>query len=114
MNNDILALREIEWAERKNLSKLDLSGYELERLPDLLFHISTLRDLNLSGNHIREIPDQIDLLNLTTLNLSRNLISDLPSQFANLSKMRRLNRSDNKITNSEMLFSRLKLFHALQ
>ncbi|GFT61566.1 chaoptin [Nephila pilipes] len=85
----------------RNLRVLDLSQNNLESLKENIFYFTSLERLNLSGNHLLQLPSTI--LNmvhrtLRNLDLSLNEFKNLSSvNFTNLSKLQALNLSSNHI-----------------
>ncbi|RCV66037.1 Leucine-rich repeat (LRR) protein [Methanophagales archaeon] len=70
-----------EIVELKNLSELNLSKNQLERLPAEIVELKNLTGLYLSGNQLETLPAEIrKLTNLTTLDLSRNLLKSPPPE----------------------------------
>jgi Leucine-rich repeat (LRR) protein len=70
-------------ARREQSKTLDLSSYklggELEEIPNEVFDLPQLEELNLYNNNIREVPERIrDLANLKRLSLVRNPIEKVP------------------------------------
>jgi len=73
----------IECARREQSKRLDLSGHilfgELDKIPDAVFDLPQLENLNLSRNNIREVPERIrDLANLKSLSVVGNPIEKVP------------------------------------
>ncbi|OHS95161.1 hypothetical protein TRFO_10643 [Tritrichomonas foetus] len=67
----------------KNFSKCivrcDLSFNQIEKIPEIFFiDLPHIRFLNIDGNKIQQLPDNILNTNLVSLNISENPISDLP------------------------------------
>ena len=122
------AVRRIQWAVKKKLIELDLSGLGLEELPpeivkcrqletlllgrfskkntneltnfpDAILQLTNLKILNLSHNPITSIPEAIgQLSNLTELTLLDTQITSIPEAIGQLSNLTRLDLSYNKIT----------------
>lgn len=75
---------------------LDLSGQNLQKPPQEIGKLKSLRVLNLSSNEIRELPDFIFRLpHLETLILSHNLMDSLPDSIVELRTLKKLDLQDN-------------------
>ncbi len=62
---------------------LDLSGIELEYLPNCIHNISGLKELYLDNNNLKSLPKRLGLSpNLRLLSLGRNSISELPESIS--------------------------------
>lgn len=48
--------KQLQAARVEQTTKLDLSGSCLAELPEAVFGLSSLRDLNLANNHLTELP----------------------------------------------------------
>ncbi|TXT64202.1 MAG: hypothetical protein BAJALOKI3v1_240016 [Promethearchaeota archaeon] len=85
----------------KSLKYLNLASNELKSFP-LIFkswNIKNHLELNLSNNHIMNIPDWIENLSyLRKLDLSNNLIETIPKNLFKLSHLEVLDISNNKIS----------------
>ena len=83
-----------------NAIKLDLSNKDLTKVPDYVFSMKQLEELNLSNNQLTgAIPSQIgQLKNLKVLNLSHNLMTGLPAELGQLSQLTELDVSYNELT----------------
>jgi Leucine-rich repeat (LRR) protein len=87
------AVRRIEQATEEKLTKLDLSGLELEEVPPEIGKCTHLVKLDLSNNQITSIPEVIgQLLNLEWLLLSANQISEISEAIGQLSNLLGLDR----------------------
>ncbi|KAK7111739.1 protein flightless-1 homolog [Littorina saxatilis] len=74
-----------------NLQDVDLSDNALQRVPEALYKLSSLKRLNLSDNEITELSLMIDVwVKLETLNLSRNKLKALPTSIHKLTSLRKL------------------------
>ncbi|KAK8834711.1 Leucine-rich repeat-containing protein 63 [Tritrichomonas musculus] len=65
----------------ENISTLDLSNNQIEKVPSQLFTFSKLYYLNLSNNKIQTLSERIITSSLITLNISCNPIKKLPDGF---------------------------------
>ena len=83
-----------------NAIKLDLSNKDLTKVPEYVFSMKQLEELNLSNNQLTgAIPSQIgQLKNLKVLNLSHNLMTGLPAELGQLSQLTELDVSYNSLT----------------
>jgi Leucine-rich repeat (LRR) protein len=83
-----------------NEIKLDLSNKDLTKVPEYVFSMKQLEELNLSNNQLTgAIPSQIgQLKNLKVLNLSHNLMTGLPAELGQLSQLTELDVSYNSLT----------------
>lgn len=67
------------------LLKLSLAGNFLSESPEKIYQMTSLADLNLSGNCFKQISNGIgNLINLKLLDISRNQLITLPSELFNL------------------------------
>lgn len=95
---------------------LDLSGQGLASIPLAVFERGKrLVELDLSGNKISEIPEEIgDLGLLEVLDLRGNLISSLPESICRLEKLRILGLDGNKLSEFELKnIDKLRNLHTL-
>ncbi|NEO79069.1 COR domain-containing protein [Moorena sp. SIO4G3] len=97
--------KKIREARVKNLELLDLSNL-LDNLSDNssvleeVFELKQLKQLNLSGNKIKSIPESLgNLSNLTELDLGNNQLTNLPESLGNLSNLTELYLGNNQLTN---------------
>ncbi len=78
---------------------LDLSGLELESIPDYVFDQVAPEELILSGNAIRHIPPEIGkLTQLRILDLRDNQIQRIPEEIGNLPQLLELDLSGNQLS----------------
>src|SRR5947208_2694183 len=62
-----------------NLTKMDLSGHQIKKIPESIGQLINLQELGLYNNQIEEIPKSIgQLINLQELGLSNNQIEEIP------------------------------------
>jgi len=91
-HNFISSLGLLDVGRIKNLQVLDLSSNQLTAFsvknPVIrsLFSLTNQRELNLKGNRINKLPQEVSqLTRLTLLNLSNNRLEEIPSSLASLS-----------------------------
>eukprot|EP00270_Netrium_digitus_P006105 TRINITY_DN1832_c0_g1_i2.p1 TRINITY_DN1832_c0_g1~~TRINITY_DN1832_c0_g1_i2.p1 ORF type:complete len:534 (+),score=213.40 TRINITY_DN1832_c0_g1_i2:143-1603(+) len=95
--------RNLEWlpemiGHASSLTSLDLSSNLLQSLPDSIAGLTQLQQLKLHGNLLQQLPDGIGLLfNLRCLDLSLNRLHVLPDSLVNCSALEELNLSMNKL-----------------
>jgi hypothetical protein len=89
----------IREALRRRATTIDLSNCELVELPSELKLLARCRNLDLSGNLLAELQDDIiqNLQSLEELSLAFNEFDHLPSQILHLPKLRVLNLSMNRL-----------------
>jgi len=79
---------------------LDLSGQNLERIPEYVFSRTDLEELDVSNNKLTgAIQAEIRFLqNLKVLNASNNLMTGVPAEIGQLQKLQTLDLSNNQLT----------------
>ena len=83
-----------------NLTHLDLSGNEIKKIPDEIGHCRKLIHLILNNNCLTDIPDVIStLVNLEYCNFENNQITYVSETIGNCSKLRFIDLSYNKLNN---------------
>ncbi|MBD2567292.1 COR domain-containing protein [Anabaena lutea] len=93
-------LQAIEQAARDGVTKLNLTGNQLSRLPREIVKLSNLQFLNLSSNQLSGLPREIvKLTNLQSLYLSGNQLSSLPLEILKLTNLQSLYLSNNQLRN---------------
>jgi internalin A len=98
MTNEEL-LQIIEQAVRDKVTKLDLSGKGLKKLPAEIGQLTNLRSLYFSDNQLSSLPAEIgQLTNLQTLYLGSNQLSSLLPEIFQLFKLRSLDLSSNQLS----------------
>jgi Leucine-rich repeat (LRR) protein len=91
-------LRVIAEAVGNKQIELNLSGNQLERLPEGIVELKNLTTLNLSVNQLERLPAEIgELKNLTTLFLSANQLKTLPAEIVELKNLTTLDLSENPL-----------------
>ena len=86
-------------SELLSLRRLDLSGNRLQAVPDQVFRLTQLEELNLANNGIAQLDPKIGTLHaLRFLDLSENRLSTLPSELAGCKRLETLSLFDNQIS----------------
>ncbi len=92
MKNTIEAKRRIKQVLNDKSTVLDLSGLELESLPDSIGQLSHLQTLNLLNTPLQQLPESVGKLSsLQTLELSHTQLQELPDSIGQLSHLQTLN-----------------------
>ena len=81
-------------------NKLDLSNQNLTKVPEYVFNLTKLEELNLSNNQLTgAIQSQIgQLKKLKVLNASDNFMTGVPAEVGQLINLQVLDLSDNQLT----------------
>jgi Leucine-rich repeat (LRR) protein len=88
---------------------LNLCNFKLKYLPFKLFEVSSLTELDLSCNHLVNIPKEIcQLMNLTKLDLSYNCLVNIPKAICQLTNLTELDLNNNKLSNIPMEIGQLR------
>lgn len=99
LQDNLLSSVPIQISELCNLRRIDLSGNEIQHLPNTFAQLKLLEDLFLDRNHLDSIPAPIlKLPNLQWLDLQDNNITSIPIALAEMTTLRILDLSDNRIT----------------
>ena len=100
--------------ELKNLQRLDISGMDFTKIPDIIFSLNQLKSLNISNNPIEEIPEKIKkLVNLRELFCQGTNIDDIRSIVANLPKLHILDLGRTRISTISNEINKLKELEVL-
>jgi len=95
-------------------TELDLSGMELNEIPDSVFQLTSIRTLILFNNNLTTIPEKISqLTNLNTLSLNGNKFTEIPSSIGNIRSLKELWMCDNQITHLPIELKKLKKLFVL-
>lgn len=98
-NNLLVTLDNVDMSELSRLRNLNLQGNRLTSLPDEIEKLVNLRLLNLSSNNISELnPSLFKHSQLMSLDLSFNHISQLPADIGKLVNLEKLAISNNALT----------------
>lgn len=82
-----------------NLAGLNVYGNQITTIPDNISDLSNLNTLYLGGNQIVNLPNDIsNLPSLQTLDLGNNQLTSLPENIANLSNLNNLRLDGNQFT----------------
>jgi GTPase SAR1 family protein len=78
---------------------LDLTGKNLDIIPDDVFKLTNLRTLILDNNNLTDIPSSIsELANLEVLSLNSNKLKTVNTNISKLTKLKTLSIADNNLT----------------
>jgi len=82
-----------------NLRNLDLSGNKIRALPENIGAFKMLKTLTMSKNHLEGIPRDLGkLVKLENLNFAFNLITSIPPTLQTLKNLKEIHLSHNKLT----------------
>jgi hypothetical protein len=91
--------RRIETCHHNGDKYLDLSGFDLEEIPEELGWLVQLTELNLSNNRLVNLPGWLsNLSHLNKLHLQYNQLDDLPDYIGRFANLAWLNLSGNQLT----------------
>lgn len=78
-------------------NKLNLSGQQLKKVPDYVFKLTNLEELDISNNQITgNLPAEIrNLKSLKILNANNNLMTGIPAEIGQLPNLQTLNINRN-------------------
>lgn len=78
-------------------NKLDLSGQQLKKVPDYVFKLTNLEELDISNNQITgNLPAEIgNLKSLKALNANNNLMTGIPAEIGQLPNLQIFNIDHN-------------------
>lgn len=100
--------------EARYSGALELRNKGLTSVPPEVFDISGLRQLDLSGNQIADLPPDIaKLTRLEVLHLKGNRLTTVPAELKTLDKLRVLDLNDNEIRSLPKELSELRKLHTL-
>lgn len=119
-------------------NKLDLSGQQLKKVPDYVFELNNLEELDISNNQITgnlqaeignlknlkilkannnlmtDIPAEIgQLLNLQVFNISQNFLAGVPKEIGRAQSLQTLDLSNNELTSLPYELGALKNLQTL-
>jgi len=84
--------------EPEKVYRLELKRIGLKTIPDDVYKLPNLQELNLKGNKIKHLPAEIaQLKNLEVLNVSNNGLETLPPEIGKLANLKTLVISQNEI-----------------
>lgn len=91
-------------------TELDLSGQNLSKVPEYVFGLTDLKELDLSDNDLEgALPGEIRFLkNLVKLDVSKNNMTGIPAEIGQLEKLEFLNYASNGITGLPLELGNLK------
>ncbi|XP_060710407.1 leucine-rich repeat-containing protein 20-like [Hemiscyllium ocellatum] len=82
-----------------NIHIISLENNELKSISgEFMTNFNQLRELNLAGNNLNHLPDEVkSLTHLTSINLARNKFSVFPHQLTELTTLETINLEENQI-----------------
>ncbi len=92
--------RDLAWrlAEARNSTRIDLSNFDLESVPEELQELTHLEDIDLKNNRLTELPPWFSLfIRLKRLRLSHNWLSESPYSEIGLPALEELTINNNRI-----------------
>lgn len=93
---------------------LKIDGLGLDVIPDAVFELSHLTELNLEHNNVTSVPEAISsLANLKILNLNNNPLHDFPDSILKLPNLEVLDLSNTKVESLPEALTQLKHFRKL-
>lgn len=96
------------------LQQLQLSGNKLKSIPDQIFKLTNLKNLWINNNEIDEInPNISQLKSLHTLDISMNNIKEIPTSIKLLTQIYELSLSRNKLSTLPNVFKHLQKLRSL-
>jgi Leucine-rich repeat (LRR) protein len=82
---------------------------QIETLPEEFATLGNLKELNLSNNHLQEMPNILVMLTqLVKLDLSKNQLTTLPANTSQLSQLSKLDMSHNRFSTLPVVLPKLK------
>lgn len=96
-------------------STLDLSGRGLKKVPAYVFDMTSLTELDISGNALEgALPSELGRLSgLKKLDASNNRMTGVPAEIGRLTSLETLDLSDNQLTGLPMELGNLKQLKVL-
>ncbi|KAA0190215.1 hypothetical protein FBUS_03522 [Fasciolopsis buskii] len=88
-----------ELTKLNQLHTLIMSDCELTRIPPVVFHLTELKKLDISGNPLGQIPDEISYLRQLRCLIAKHMgLQTIPNQLTNCNRLQVLNLYGNQIT----------------
>ncbi|NXA05823.1 LRC20 protein, partial [Sapayoa aenigma] len=107
-NNDLKSITSRFVTTFSQLRELNLAGNYLHRLPEEITSLLHLRAINLSRNRFRHFPEPLaTVTSLEIIDLEENEIAEVPSEkLASMASLRSLNLRDNPVSREVRLLVR--------
>ena len=88
-----------EYSYLHNLKVLDLGWNDIHTICVGIFgNLNQVVELNLSNNHLKKLPDDIDqMVNLTKLLLANNVLTELPTSILNMQNLEKIDITGNTL-----------------
>ncbi|NXF06437.1 LRC20 protein, partial [Smithornis capensis] len=108
-NNELKSITSRFITTFSQLRELNLAGNYLHRLPEEITSLKHLRAINLSRNRFRHFPESLaTVTSLETIDLEENEITEVPSEkLASMASLQSLNLRDNPVGPEVRLLVRL-------
>ncbi|RZF41147.1 hypothetical protein LSTR_LSTR010799 [Laodelphax striatellus] len=114
LDEDFLSVKTLE-VLTNTLENLNLSGNNLSFIPEQILQFTRLKYLYLGENRLQEIPQNINRLNrLEILNVGGNQLTSVPSTVGQLGELRALILSNNQLDSLPASVANLKRLTILQ
>ncbi|MFC3901487.1 Leucine Rich repeat-containing protein [Acinetobacter marinus] len=111
INNALIEQLPDEIVQLRALNTVNFSLCRLKSLPETFWQLPALKFLFLSGNHISDIPESLNLPNLRSLNVEYNQLKTLPIALSKMPELINLYARGNPF---EYLDNAFKYFQPLQ
>ncbi|XP_007897338.1 leucine-rich repeat-containing protein 20 [Callorhinchus milii] len=84
---------------KENIHYISLANNEMKSVTsEFISNFKQLRELNLEGNSLKQLPDAVmSLMHLTAINLARNKFSVFPEQLTEVKTLENINLEENQI-----------------
>ena len=93
----------------KNLEELNLAYNKIEILPEKIGELKSLKELELSLNNLTHLPASLgNLTSLEIISLEQNKLEKIPETMGNLERLRELNLNENNLQSIPTSFGNLK------
>nr|XP_006817047.1 PREDICTED: leucine-rich repeat and death domain-containing protein 1-like [Saccoglossus kowalevskii] len=114
-DNELNDISNVKFNSMAKLRILSLRNNHLQTIPDSLGRVFNLETLDLEGNQINDIPENLSWTRLKKINLSKNKLKQFPTQLEKAPQLENLNLSNNTLgdTTTRTLFSTLQKLKCL-
>lgn len=92
-------IEKIKAAELLRAESLDLSGFGLQEIPELVYELDWLKELDISNNSLKRLPSLLKRLKkLEVLKASSNQFQSIPNAITSLFRLKKLYIDNNEIS----------------